>query len=567
MVSEDQQNKKNNNLENPKNNKRGKSKSSSKKKTKSNSEKSQIKHAKSKQDQKKSNMQNKEKSKKTGKLKNNLKSAKHVEGKNKVKSKKEIRLEKLQKLRHDKKRLQIIKNVVACFLGVYLVGLVLFSFVCYPNTIIADTNLSFQTPDGAKKALIPNSGEYVFSADGFGFELQIEGKQIDYDFDVDTVVDRVFEYKNPIVWPIEIFSMHDFMTDSVVSFNRDKTVSIVTPAIMAHNEHAQKTQNADFVCDTVNKTVDIKEEVIGDNLKEEATLNSILGYIGSGRRHLALGDNEHVLPTLYADDERADAAIEGAERLLKSVMPLQMSTTVVSAIDYPLLSQWVHLREGYVAGLNDELLVPWIANLADQCDTLGKTRTFTTPYGKTCTVSGGDNIGWQIDQEGLFKAISAQAPKGETATIPVPCSSSLNGYGGPGSRDWGARYIDVDLSQQHARMYDDSGSLIWEADIVSGKPSTPTYTGIYTMKSKQSPSTLIGSPDPTTGQPSYRTTVQYWMGFEGNAIGFHDATWQPGFGGNLWLTIGSHGCVNLSYSAAQSLYGLCVSGDIVVVHN
>ena len=128
------------------------------------------------------------------------------------------------------------------------------------------------------------------------------------------------------------------MTDSVVSFNKETTTAIVKPAIMAHNEHAQKTQNADFVCDTVNKTVDVKEEIIGDNLKEETTLNSILGYIGSGRRHLALGDNEHVLPTLYADDDRIPSAIEAAEKLLKSVMPLQMSTTVVSTVDYPLLS-------------------------------------------------------------------------------------------------------------------------------------------------------------------------------------------------------------------------------------
>ena len=443
----------------------------------------------------------------------------------------------------------------------------MFSFVCYPNTIVADTNLSFHTPDGAKNALIPNSGEYVFSADGFGFELQIDGKQIDYDFDVNAVVDRVFEYKHPIAWPIEIFFKHDFMTDSVVSFNKETTTAIVKPAVMAHNEHAQKTQNADFVCDTVNKSVDIKDEVIGNNLKEEATLNSILAYIGSGRRHLELGDNEHVLPTLYADDDRIPAAIETAEKLLQSVIPLQMSTTVVATIDYSLLSTWVHLREGYVVGLNDELLVSWIASFADQCDTLGKTRTFTTPYGKTCTVSGGDNIGWQIDQEGLFNAISAQAPKGETAIIQVPCSSSLNGYGGPGSRDWGARYIDVDLSQQTARMYNDAGEMIWSSPIVSGKPGENTPTGIYTIKAKKSPTVLIGVPDPSTGEPSYRSRVEYWMGFVGDMVGFHDADWQSEFGGDRWLTYGSHGCVNLPHSAAGNLYGLCMSGDIVVVHN
>ena len=73
--------------------------------------------------------------------------------------------------------------------------------------------------------------------------------------------------------------------------------------------------------------------------------------------------------------------------------------------------------------------------MADQCDTLGKTRTFTTPYGKTCTVRGGDNLGWQIDQEALKALVAAQAPLGKNQSLVVPCSSTTNGYAGPGQRD------------------------------------------------------------------------------------------------------------------------------------
>ena len=93
------------------------------------------------------------------------------------------------------------------------------------------------------------------------------------------------------------------------------------------------------------------------------------------------------------------------------------------------------LKPGYVAGLNDDMLNAWAQSLADQCDTLGKTRTFTTPYGKTCTVSGGDNIGWQIDQDALKALVAAQAPLGKIQTLVVPCSSTTNGYAGPGQRD------------------------------------------------------------------------------------------------------------------------------------
>lgn len=81
-------------------------------------------------------------------------------------------------------------------------------------------------------------------------------------------------------------------------------------------------------------------------------------------------------------------------------------------------------------------------------------------------------------------------------------------------------------------MYDDNGVLVWQSAIVSGRPGKNTPTGVYTVKAKKSPTTLIGDYDPGTGEPAYRTEVQYWMGFVGDSVGFHDASWQSQFGGS-----------------------------------
>ena len=107
--------------------------------------------------------------------------------------------------------------------------------------------------------------------------------------------------------------------------------------------------------------------------------------------------------------------------------------------------------------------------------------------------------------------------KGTTLTVAVPCSSSTDTYVGKGVRDWGNRYIDVDLSTQTVRMYDDSGAQIFETACVSGKPATPTPSGMFTVYSKASP-TVLNAED-----GSYHTPVQYWMPFSGGC-GFHDAT-------------------------------------------
>lgn len=481
-------------------------------------------------------------------------------------SNKEKRMQKLEELRATKKRKKRIKIVVATVAAVYVVGCILFSFVCFPRTLVADTDLSFQTKNFMKKSLIPNAGEYVFMVDGLDFDLEIDGKTIDYNFDIDKVVDRVIEIKNPLLWPFEIFRVHDFMSESVVSYNKEAAINIAVSEIQNHNQTATRPVDANLVCNPATKEISIKDEVIGNCLDPDKALASILGYIGSGRRHLECGKNEQLVPTLYAEDERCEQAIKQGKVLIESVLTMMMGQAPVSTLNFNTWVSWLKLKPGYVAGLDDDMLNAWAQCLAGQCDTVGKPRTFVTPYGKTCTVDGGDDIGWKIDQAQLIALVAEQAPLGKVQTLSVPCSSTANGYAGPGQRDWGARYIDVDLSEQMARMYDDAGNMIWSSSIVSGKPGKDTPQGVYTIKQKSSPSTLIGAPDPVTGQPEYRTVVQYWMPFLGNMVGFHDATWQPDFGGDLYLTIGSHGCVNLSYASAQSLYACCVTGDIVVVH-
>lgn len=274
------------------------------------------------------------------------------------KTAKEKRMQQLEKLRAAKKRNRIIRNAAIIAGGVYVFGCILFSFVCFPRTVVADTDLSFHTENFMKGALIPNSGEYVFKADGLDFELEIDGKAIDYNFDVDQVVARVIELKNPLLWPYEIFVVHDFMTESVVSFNREAAAAFASPAVEAHNQTSEKPQNADFVIDKESKDIWIKDEVIGNTLNYDKAMASILGYIGSGRRHLECGENEQDLPTLYSDDDRCEGAVEQANILIQSLINLNMSTAKVATLDFKTWCDWLQLKDGYVAGLNDDKLNP-----------------------------------------------------------------------------------------------------------------------------------------------------------------------------------------------------------------
>ena len=63
----------------------------------------------------------------------------------------------------------------------------------------------------------------------------------------------------------------------------------------------------------------------------------------------------------------------------------------------------------------------------------------------------------------------------------------------------------------------------------------------------------------------YATPVKYWMPFAGD-VGMHDASWRSSFGGSIYKTGGSHGCINMPPSAAKTVYENINKGYAVLVY-
>ena len=70
-------------------------------------------------------------------------------------------------------------------------------------------------------------------------------------------------------------------------------------------------------------------------------------------------------------------------------------------------------------------------------------------------------------------------------------------------------------------------------------------TGIFGIPYKKSPEVLKGE--------TWEEDVTYWMPFH-DGQGLHDAPWRSSFGGSIYQSNGSHGCVNLPANAARIIY-------------
>ena len=207
--------------------------------------------------------------------------------------------------------------------------------------------------------------------------------------------------------------------------------------------------------------------------------------------------------------------------------------------------------------VNYDKAAAFVKSMADQFDTAGKTRVFHTTTGKDLNLTG--PYGWQIDQAGETASLIAMIRTGQSQAREPLYSKK----GQDRTVDWGNTYVQVDLAGQHVYMIKD-GACVWDAPCVTGNVSKAYTTpdGIYSLTYKEKDRILRGK-KLDNGKYEYESHVDYWMPFNGG-IGFHDASWRNKFGGTIYQTSGSHGCVNLPPASVPAFYDMLYKGIPVI---
>lgn len=187
-------------------------------------------------------------------------------------------------------------------------------------------------------------------------------------------------------------------------------------------------------------------------------------------------------------------------------------------------------------------------------DTVGKSREFKTHSGKTIAISKGTygNI-FSSDDETEYILEKFRKFKNESNREPI--------YSQKMPDEIGDTYIEVDINNQHVYHYV-NGKLKSDSPCVTGtldgKHNTPT--GIYYILEKKNGKTLYPSGS-TKG-----TFVNKWMRVMWTGVGLHDAYWRGAFGGTIYKTNGSHGCINLPSNYAYKLYDEIKMNEPVIIY-
>lgn len=230
-------------------------------------------------------------------------------------------------------------------------------------------------------------------------------------------------------------------------------------------------------------------------------------------------------------------------------------------LDPGTICSWLTGTQDGEIQVNRDLVTQYIQALAGKYNTAGTERTFHTATGRDVAVAG--PYGWAINQAAEVEALIGMIRTGQSQSREPEYSSQAVDHS---AAEWGMTYAEVDLTGQHVYMTV-NGAVVWDAPCVTGNTSkgNGTPAGIYSIAYKERDRVLRGERR-ADGSYEYESPVSYWMPFNGG-IGFHDANWRGSFGGTIYQTNGSHGCVNLPPSAVPALYDLVYKGMPVICYN
>lgn len=451
-------------------------------------------------------------------------------------------------------RLFIALGVLFCaLLFLYFVIGFHYQKVFLPATMINDIDVSGLTSAQALARLNAGADKYTLTlVEEDGASEQISGSDIGLFAEDGDRLQELIDGQAPFTWVFRAFQEKSYSLD--VSYDAQK-LSETVEALACMDKKSWKAPKDAYITYEKGTGYRIVPEVPGTVIVPDTLLAAIGEAVKRLDASLTLRDaGVYTLPRIPSDD----AALQ--ERFAKLAPYSDMTVTYQfgeqqEVLDGDMLSEWIDLDKNGRLTIDEEAVAEFVKELAKKYNTAYSSKTLETSYGKTITVKGGF-YGWQIDRKTETEDLLGIIRRAESITKEP---AYLLRAASHDEIDYGDTYVEINLTAQHLFFYKD-GELVIETDFVSGDLSKGKETpdGAYAITYKERNSTLSGE--------GYRTKVSYWMPFNGN-IGMHDCAWRPAFGGLIYQTNGSRGCINLPAEAAKTIYENIEQGDPVICYH
>lgn len=455
----------------------------------------------------------------------------------------------------------IIMTPVCMVLLIYL-GLAWYYSDTFMNGVMINgVYAAGMTPEELNELLLQRTEEASFTVmDKYGDNYEIPIEDMDFAYTYLGELNRIKSGQNPFHWGIALVSgtsenytitpeglcdtqkLHDYLMSMELIKNQADPDNIRVEIIKEKEGYA-------LIDDTENL------------LDVDAAVETIEQSVLEGERYLDLEDAGCYVEIDYTKEMLDTLDIWKKVKKLQDVEIVCQFYDSDETVDSSVICDWIaldedgdfQLDENGELILNEENVAEYVEQLADRHDSVNGPWTFSPTRGGTVTIEKG-TYGYKLNQKKQKEYFMERVYAHESAV--TEAIYSQRGWGDAGG-DIGSTYIEVDMSNQMMYYYKD-GLLQLSTPVVTGNTSKGNGTPqrVCYIYFKQRNRTLIGE--------DYETPVSYWMAVYGN-IGIHDATWRGKFGGTIYKTNGSHGCINTPMKAVSQLYEMAEEGTPVIM--
>lgn len=425
-----------------------------------------------------------------------------------------------------------------------------------PGTIVDGMDVTGKTAAEVEDAIMEQLKGYKLTINGReDLSESITGEEVGLYAEFDDTLAKAIAAQKPMEWGKYRFgkSVNEVNTDALIRYNDEMLGEAVDSLSCMDKENMREPQDAKISDYTSGGYTIIKEDE-GMELLEDKVKEAVAAAVMSLAESVDLEEQGcYVSPSITSEDEALKTACETMNKYVGARITYQFGDKS-ETLSGDEIHNWLTVN-GTSVGINEGKATEYVKKLAGSYDTAYKAKSLKTSYGKTVSITGG-SYGYKINQAKEAATLVSLIKNGEqTSREPEYSQKGASRTG----NDYGNTYVEINLTAQHLYFYV-KGKLVVQSDFVSGNAAKgwSTPAGAYSITYKQRNATLKGQ--------GYATPVSYWMPFNGG-IGLHDANWRKTFGGTIYKTNGSHGCVNLPPAVAKTIYENISAGDPVLCYH
>ena len=458
-----------------------------------------------------------------------------------------------------KKRYIFIAVMIIILIGLYAGGVWYYRDHLFRDTKANSYSLSNMTVEEAERTFVKDLAAHQIKV------IKKEGTEIlpaseaGITIDIGNQIKDLKLSQNYWQWPLHFFGSSTSDVQLKISYDPAKVTALVNQMDCFKKENI--TAPEDAYIDAGVSAFAIVPEVMGNTVKKNELLKKVEEAFQTGITEIDLEkEGLYVVPEHYAEDADIKEGLDKANFYSHSSITYDYIYKK-DTLGYDILKNWIKIGKNYAISLDQSLAGDYVADMQKKYNTMGVARKFKTANGDQITIVQGD-YGWKVD----FKKEKKQLLKDVKAGKAIEREPvwEYRGLVRKGERDdIGKTYVEVSIKDQTVWMFD-KGKCVASSSCVTGNPrkKASTTKGIYSITFKKSPATLTG---PNAQGGHYSSDVTYWMPFNGNQ-GLHDAPWRKSFGGNIYKSNGSHGCVNLPFDMAEAIWKHVKEGYPVIVY-